>query len=78
MDNCAAHDHFRNQTGCEEFFDGLVCWPFTVFDQQARVNCLEIKAFAQALKFVTNNEIGIYAYSDGELFNSKLKALFLL
>ena len=59
MDNCAADDQFGNHSGCEEFFDGLVCWPFTIFDHQARVNCLEIKAFAQALKFVTNNEIGI-------------------
>ena len=46
------------EDGCEAYFDGLVCWPSTISGHQARVDCLEIEAFAQALKFMSNsNEI---------------------
>ena len=41
--------------GCDNLFDGLVCWPATATGKQARVECFHIKAFAQAFKQIKEN-----------------------
>ena len=41
-------------SGCDNFFDGLVCWPFTRAGHQANVDCFTIEAFAQAIKLVVD------------------------
>lgn len=38
------------ETGCGVSNDGLVCWPFTLQGQVARVNCFNIKVFAEAIR----------------------------
>ena len=38
-------------SGCETFFDGLVCWPSTDAGQEATVDCFTIEAFAKAIKY---------------------------
>ena len=42
--------------GCDNFHDGLVCWPQTPSGHQAQVDCLNNVAFAQALKQSSGSE----------------------
>jgi len=51
MENCSK-TYISNDTGCERYFDGLVCWPDTQAGHQAHVDCFIIEAFAQAIKLV--------------------------
>ena len=49
-------DDNEGVAGCFSYFDGLVCWPSTPAGEQARVECFHIKAFAQALRQITEND----------------------
>ena len=53
-------------TGCDFFFDGLVCWPSTPLGEEAGVNCWSIEAFARALG--KNNKSGIHGRIVGVSF----------
>ena len=48
--------HANFLPGCDNFHDGLVCWPQTPPGHQAKVDCLNNVAFAQALKQSSDEE----------------------
>ena len=48
--------HANFSPGCDNFHDGLVCWPQTPPGHQAKVDCLNNVAFAQALKQSSGSE----------------------
>ena len=50
----------RISTGCDNFHDGLVCWPRTLAGSTAEVDCLENPAVAVALDSV--GKIILYLY----------------
>ena len=52
--------HICISSGCDNFHDGLVCWPRTLAGSTAEVDCLENPAVAVALDSV--GKIILYLY----------------
>ena len=57
--------HICISSGCDNFHDGLVCWPRTLAGSTAEVDCLENPAVAVALDSV--GEIIFYLHSQYEV-----------
>jgi len=58
MDRCPVQ-HKADTERCDDFFDGLVCWPSTPPGEQARVDCATIEAFVQALGIVKTPDVAL-------------------